>query len=193
MRFLILLLLATSALALKPHNAIYTLSVSGFEIAEVQIALSELKGVYTYTLNAQTQGWISLIKDYQIRSKSVFTLNQFGLQSQHYQNFERDGNKVKKDIDIYLKPQQVDPLNQTLAASNSLQKNPNKKAFYFLLNDGKSVKNKQYQKISNQGENPINIISSDGNTEVYFDKNRHFLPTLIRNKKFTYRLKSIQF
>lgn len=193
MRFLILLLLSTSVLALKPHSAIYTLSVSDFKIAEVQIALSEVKGVYTYTLNAQTEGLVSLITDYQIRSKSVFTLNEFGIQSQHYQNFERDGDKVKKDINIYLKNQQVDPLNQTLAIANSLKENSSKNNFYLLLNDGKSVKNKQYQQTSNKSENIISIISSDGDIEVHFDKNQYFLPILIRNKKFTYQLKSIQF
>ncbi|NYT26721.1 MAG: DUF3108 domain-containing protein [Candidatus Thiodubiliella endoseptemdiera] len=103
MKFLILLLLSTSVLALKPHTATYTLSVSDFEIAQVKIALRKKGDVYTYTLDAQTEGLAFLIKDYQIRSKSTFTLNQFGLQSQRYQNFERDGNQVKKDIDIYLK------------------------------------------------------------------------------------------
>jgi hypothetical protein len=61
------------------------------------------------------------------------------MHSQHYQNFERDGDEVKKDIDTQLSGTQVDPLNQTLAISNTLEKNPNKKDFYFLLNDGKEV------------------------------------------------------
>ncbi|KAA0445267.1 MAG: DUF3108 domain-containing protein, partial [Candidatus Thioglobus sp.] len=193
MKFLILLLFATSALALKPHTAIYTLSTVGLEIAEARIALTEIKGVYTYTLDAQTADLIALIKDYQIRSKSTFTINKSALQSQHFQNFERDGNRVKKDIDIYLTPPQVDPLNQTLAAAHILSKNPHQKSFDLLLNNGKTVENKHYQQIANQHKNLISIISSDGNTEVHFDKNKYFLPVLIRNKKFSYQLKSIQF
>ncbi len=193
MKFLILLLLSTSVLALKPHTATYTLSVSDFEIAQVKIALRKKGDVYTYTLDAQTEGLASLIKDYQIRSKSTFTLNQFGLQSQRYQNFERDGNQVKKDIDIYLKKMQVDPLNQTLSISNALAKNSNEKNFYLLLNNGESIAKKYYQQVQNNSSNLIHVISSDGNTEVYFARNKYYIPVLIRNKDFTYKLNSVNF
>ncbi len=193
MKFLILLLLSTSVLALKPHTATYTLSVSDFEIAQVKIALRKKGDVYTYTLDAQTEGLASLIKDYQIRSKSTFTLNQFGLQSQRYQNFERDGNQVKKDIDIYLKKKQVDPLNQTLSISNALAKNSNEKNFYLLLNNGESIAKKYYQQVQNNSSNLIHVISSDGNTEVYFARNKYYIPVLIRNKDFTYKLNSVNF
>ncbi len=193
MKFLILLLLSTSVLALKPHTATYTLSVSDFEIAQVKIALRKKGGVYTYTLDAQTEGLASLIKDYQIRSKSTFTLNQFGLQSQRYQNFERDGNQVKKDIDVYLKKKQVDPLNQTLSISNALTKNSNEKNFYLLLNNGESIAKKYYQQVQNNSSNLIHVISSDGNTEVYFARNKYYIPVLIRNKDFTYKLNSVNF
>ncbi len=193
MKFLILLLLSTSVLALKPHTATYTLSVSDFEIAQVKIALRKKGDVYTYTLDAQTEGLASLIKDYQIRSKSTFTLNQFGLQSQRYQNFERDGNQVKKDIDVYLKKKQVDPLNQTLSISNALTKNSNEKNFYLLLNNGESIAKKYYQQVQNNSSNLIHVISSDGNTEVYFARNKYYIPVLIRNKDFTYKLNSVNF
>ncbi len=193
MKFLILLLLSTSVLALKPHTATYTLSVSDFEIAQVKIALRKKGDVYTYTLDAQTEGLASLIKDYQIRSKSTFTLNQFGLQSQRYQNFERDGNQVKKDIDVYLKKKQVDPLNQTLSISNALAKNSNEKNFYLLLNNGESIAKKYYQQVQNNSSNLIHVISSDGNTEVYFARNKYYIPVLIRNKNFTYKLNSVNF
>ncbi len=193
MKFLILLLLSTSVLALKPHTATYTLSVSDFEIAQVKIALRKKGDVYTYTLDAQTEGLAFLIKDYQIRSKSTFTLNQFGLQSQRYQNFERDGNQVKKDIDVYLKKMQVDPLNQTLSISNALAKNSNEKNFYLLLNNGESIAKKYYQQVQNNSSNLIHVISSDGNTEVYFARNKYYIPVLIRNKDFTYKLNSVNF
>ena len=191
--FILFLLLSTSVLALKPHTATYTLSMLDFEIAEVNIALHKVNGVYTYTLEAETQGLAALIKDYQIRSKSVFTINQFGIHSQHYQNFERDGDDIKKDIDIHLDNTQVDPLNQTLAISNALEKNPNKKDFYFLLNDGKKVVKKHYQQVHNNDNNLIKIVSSEGNLEVYFSRSKHYIPTLIRRKKITYRLNTLHY
>jgi len=190
MKFLILLLLSASVLALKPHTATYTLSISDFEIADVQIALSKTNDIYTYTLDAQTQGLAYLIKDYEIHSKSTFTLDQFGLQSQRYQNFECDGDRVKKDIDIHPKNHQVDPLNQTLAIANILEKNPNQTDFYFPLNNGKKISKKYYKKVLNDNNNLIRVISSDANTEVYFARNKHYIPTLIRNKKITYQLKA---
>jgi len=193
MKFLILLLLSTSVLALTPHTATYTLSVSDFEIAQVNIVLSEADGVYTYTLDAKTEGIIALIKDYQIHSKSIFTLNQFGLQSQRYQNFERDGKQIKKDIDLYLKKTQVDPLNQTLAISHSLSKNPNKKNFYLLLNNGKNIRKKHYQQTHHSDDNLIRIISADNTTEVLFAKHKHYIPVLIRNKNFLYKLNTLNF
>jgi hypothetical protein len=178
-------------LALKPHTAIYALSVSDFELADVNIALSKVGNVYTYTLDAKTKGLAAMIKDYQIRSKSVFGVSQFGLQSQRYQNFERDGDRVKKDIDIHPKKVQVDPLNQTLAISDALEKNANKKDFYLLLNDGKSVTKKYYRK-THEGNNLIKVVSEDGNTEVHFAKDRHYIPILIRNKNFSYELKKLR-
>ncbi|RUA05159.1 MAG: hypothetical protein DSY43_05215 [Gammaproteobacteria bacterium] len=191
MKFLILLMLSTSVLALKPHTAIYTLAVSDFEIADVHIVLNKENNIYTYTLDARTEGLVALIKDYQIHSKSTFSINQFGIQSQRYQNFERDGDTTKKDIDIQLEKNQVDPLNQTLAISNALEKNPHKKDFYFLLNNGKRISKKHYSRKHNS-EDTIKIISENGETEVYFSRKQHYIPTLIRNKKVTYRLKTLR-
>ncbi|CAC9951374.1 hypothetical protein [uncultured Gammaproteobacteria bacterium] len=191
--FALFLLLSTSVLALKPHTATYTLSMSGLKLAEVDIVLHKENDVYTYTLKAETQGIITLIKNYQIHSKSVFTINQFGMHSQHYQNFERDGDEVKKDIDTQLSGTQVDPLNQTLAISNTLEKNPNKKDFYFLLNDGKEVVKKHYRQVHNDDKNLIKVVSSKGDSEIYFSRSKHYIPILIRRKEFTYRLNSLHY
>ncbi|WXT99952.1 MAG: hypothetical protein Ctma_0658 [Catillopecten margaritatus gill symbiont] len=194
MKTLILLFfISTSVLALKPHTANYTLSVSDFEIAKVKIALSETNGKYIYTLKAQTKGVIKLVKDYQISSKSIFTLSQFGLHSQHYQNFERDGDRVKQDIDIHPKNHQVDPLNQTLFIANVLEKQPDKQDIYFLLNDGKSVTKKHYRQTHSSNDNLIKFLSEDEKTEVHFARDKYYTPILIRNKKFVYQLNSIHF
>jgi hypothetical protein len=180
-------------LALKPHTATYTLSASDFDLAEVKIALSKTHDVYSYTLDAQTEGLVAFFLDYQIRSKSTFVINQLGLQTKHYQNFERDGKKIKKDINIYPKNQQVDSLNQTLAIVNALEKNPAKREFYFLMNDGKSITKKHYHQIQSDDDNLIKVVDSKGKLEVYFARDKYYLPVLIRRNKFTYRLKSIQF
>ena len=192
-KIFILLLISTSVLALKPHTATYILSMLNLEIADVDIALYKEKGIYTYTLKAETQGFIALIKDYQIRTKSVFTLDQFGLHSLNYQNFERDGDEIKKDINISLNSAQVDPLNQTLAMSNALEKNPNKKDFYFLLNNGKKVIKKHYQQVHNNNINLIKVVDSDGDLEVYFSRSKYYIPILISHKNFTYRLNSLHY
>ncbi|CAC9992127.1 hypothetical protein BAZOLSSOX_2327 [uncultured Gammaproteobacteria bacterium] len=192
-KFLFPLLFSFSVLALKPHTATYTLSTLDFDLAKVRITLSKIDNVYSYTLDAQTEGMIALFLDYKIRTKSVFVINQFGLQTKHYQNFEQGGEKVKKNIDIYPKSQQVDPLNQTLAIVNILEKNPTKKDFYFLVNDGKKISKKHYYQTQNSNNNLIKFVSSNGDSEVYFAIDKYYLPVLIRHKKFTYRLNSIQF
>ncbi|NYT26722.1 MAG: hypothetical protein H0A76_01675 [Candidatus Thiodubiliella endoseptemdiera] len=88
---------------------------------------------------------------------------------------------------------QVDPLNQTLSISNALAKNSNEKNFYLLLNNGESIAKKYYQQVQNNSSNLIHVISSDGNTEVYFARNKYYIPVLIRNKDFTYKLNSVNF
>jgi hypothetical protein len=62
-------------------------------------------GMYSYTLDAQTEGLVAFFLDYQIRSKSTFVINQLGLQTKHYQNFERDGKKIKISCCMWLKCQ----------------------------------------------------------------------------------------
>lgn len=193
LRFILLLLFSSSALALTPHTATYTLSISGFKIASEQRVLKQKNAIYDYTANAQTTGLAKLIKDYQMRARSVFNINEFGLRSIHYQLFERDGNRVKKDIDIHPKNQQIDPLNLFLAFTHALQKNPQQKDFYFKINDGKTVENQHYQNVESDIDNRIKIINTDKNIQAYFAKDKRYLPVFIQKSEFSYRLKQVIF
>lgn len=194
MKSLLLFLFSSSVLALTPHTANYTLSSSlmYINLAKDQRTLSVKDGVYSYTENAKTTGIISLIKDYEIYAKSVFVINKFGMQTKHYQNFERDGNTVKKDINIYPTTRQLDSLNRLLAITNLLEKNPNKKDFYLLVNDGKVLEQQHYEQVQSDDDNLIKVISKEKNIEAYFAKNKHYLPVLIHRDEFTYRLDSIK-
>jgi hypothetical protein len=53
---------------------------------------------------------ISALSNYEIRAKSTFIIDKFGLRSKHYRNFERDGDKIKKDFNIRPTGRQVDSL-----------------------------------------------------------------------------------
>ncbi|CAC9543364.1 hypothetical protein [uncultured Gammaproteobacteria bacterium] len=191
--FTLLVLISASALAFKPHTAHYQLSVNGLKIAEEVRTLHQLEDKYFYTANAKTSDLVSLIKDYEINAKSTFILNQFGLHSTHYQYFERDGDQVKKNINIRLQDQQVDPLSLLLSFTDLLTKDSTKTDFYFMVNNGETVKKKHYQQVKSKLKNIIKIINLEDELEAYFDADQHYLPILIQRKNFTYQLQSVQF
>ncbi len=195
MRFLFLLFLSlcTSVLALKPHTASYTLLTSDFEVGKETRKLYQEKNVYYYTAHAKTVGLASLIKDYEIQSKSMFVIDQFGLHSKHYKNFERDGSKVKKDFNVYPKNRQVDSLNRLLAISHGLERNPEQNKFYLLVHDGRVAEKQVYQQVPSGSDNLIKVISKERNLSAYFARDRHYLPVLVHRDNFTYKLDSIQF
>ncbi|SMN10798.1 hypothetical protein SPBRAN_973 [uncultured Candidatus Thioglobus sp.] len=190
---LFLLLLSTAAFALKPHTATYTLSVSDFKIATEYRTLTQKNNSYLYRASAKTTGLASLIKDYEIKAQSTFSINEFGLHSSKYQYFERDGDVVKKDINITLNSPQVDSLSLFLAFTYALEKNPNQTDFYFKVNDGKEVKEKHYQQVKSDDKNLIKIVRPGKQLEAYFAKNKHYLPVLINKKKFSYTLTNVVF
>lgn len=187
----LLLILSSSVLALKPHTAIYALSMSGFKIAEEQRILNKKNGVYHYLASAKTTDLVSLIKDYEIKAKSAFIINQFGIRSTHYQYFERDGKIIKKNIDIQPKNQEIDPLNLFLALTDALTKNPTQSDFYFFVNDGKEVERHHYQQVTSHDANLIKIVNTEKHLEAYFAKDKNYLLILMNNKKFSYKLKQV--
>ncbi len=193
MRFLLLLILSSSVLALKPHIATYTLSISDLEIAKELRVLYKEKNVYYYTANAKTIGLANLIKNYEIRSKSTFVIDELGVHSQHYQNFERDGNEIKKDFDIYPIGQQVDSLNMLLVVTHELENNPEKKYFNLLVNNGRVLKKQRYQQVPSGNDNLIKIINKEKKLTAFFAKDKFYLPILVRKNKFTYTLNTIDF
>ena len=192
MKWLLISLLSASAFALQPHSASYTLSMLGLEIATEKRVLSKNNGIYHYQEKAQTTGLAKTIKDYQIDAESTFTISESGIQAQHYQLFERDGDSVKKDINIQLTPPQIDPLSLFLALAHALENNPNQRDFYFSVNDGKKIEQHHYQQIPSDGSGLIKIINTEKQIEGYFDKNRHYLPVHINKKQFSYQLKTLK-
>ena len=190
---LFLLLLSSSVLALKPHTATYTLSMLDFEIATEQRILSKKNNNYHYLAHAKTTGLASIIKDYEIKAESSFTISQFGIYSSHYKYFERDGKKIKKDIDIKLKNQQIDPLSLFLALADALAKNPKQTDFYFTVNNGKQTEQQHYQQVANDNPNLIKIINPAKQIEAYFAKHKNYLPISVNKKKFSYKLDSVSF
>ncbi len=193
MKLIFLLLLSTSVLALKPHTATYTLSISGFEIADEQRALVNQQGLYHYTTHAQTSGLTRLVKDYQINAQSWFVQDEIGIRSKRYKYFERDGETIKKDINIMPKGRQIDPLGLFLALTQALEQNPEQTDFYFLVNNGKKIEKHHYQQVPNEDNNLIKIINSDKHIEAYFAKDKNYLPVSTNKKQFSYQLKAVIF
>lgn len=192
MRFFLLLLFSSSILALKPHIANYTLSVSDFEIAKEVRILYKRKRVYYYTAHAKTTGLASLVKNYEIRSKSTFIIDELGIHSQRYQNFEQDGN-IKKDFSVRPTGQQVDSLNRLLVIAYELKNNPEKTEFHLLVHDGRAPEKQYYQQIPSGNDNLIKIINKKRNLTAFFAKDKYYLPVLVHRNKFTYKLDAIEF
>ncbi|CAC9462835.1 hypothetical protein [uncultured Gammaproteobacteria bacterium] len=193
MRFLLLLLFSSSVLALKPHIATYTLSASDFKIGKEVRTLHKEKNVYYYTAHAETTGLASLIKNYEIRAKSTFIIDKFGLHSKHYRNFERDGDQIKKDVNVRPTGQQVDSLNRLLAITYELENNPEKKDFQLLVHDGSAPEKQYYQQLPSGDDNLIKIISKARNLTAFFAKDKYYLPVLVHRNKFTYKLDTLEF
>jgi hypothetical protein len=193
MKFLLLFFFSFSVLALKPHIATYTLSASDFEIGKEVRRLYKGKNVYYYTAHAKTTGLASLIKNYEIRSKSTFIIDKSGLRSKRYQNFERDGNEIKKDFSIRPTGQQVDSLNRLLAITHKLEKNPEKIDFHLLVHDGRAPEKQYYQQVPSGNDNLIKVISKERNLTAFFAKDKYYLPVLVHRNKFTYKLDAIEF
>ncbi|WP_138145561.1 hypothetical protein [Bathymodiolus heckerae thiotrophic gill symbiont] len=190
-----LLLLSSSALALKPHTAIYTIlhTGTGVEVATERRVLSKEDGVYHYNATARPSGLGALFASgYKIDAKSSFIINKAALVSVHFQYLERNDDKVKKDYDIYPKDQQIDQLGLFLAFTNALERNPNQTDFYFTVHDGKKAEKNHYQQVSNKDKNLIKIIDSKY-MEAYFAKDKYYLPVLVKLKNIIYELTSVQF
>ena len=193
MRLLLLLLFSSSVLALKSHIATYTLSASDFEIGKEVRVLHKGKNVYYYTAHAKTTGLASFVKNYEIHSKSTFIIDKSGLRSKRYRNFERDGDKIKKDFSVRPTGQQVDSLNRLLAIAHELENNPEKKDFHLLVHDGKAPEKQYYQQMPSGDDNLIKVISKERNLTAFFAKDKYYLPVLVHRNKFTYKLNVIEF
>lgn len=195
MRFLLLFLLSSSALALKPHTVIYTVfhTSTGVEVATEQRILNKENETYHYSATARPSGLGALFASgYKIDAKSSFIINKSVLESVHFQYLERDDDKVKKDYDIHPEDPQIDELGLFLAFTNALERNPNQTDFYFTVHNGEKAEKNHYQQASSDNKNLIKIADSK-HMEAYFAKDKHYLPVLVKLKNIIYKLKSVQF
>lgn len=189
---LLLFLFSNQAFALKPHIATYSLLMAGFEIAIENRELSLNNGIYRYVENANTIGFAKLVKDYEIKASSVFTIDDLGLHPSNYQLFEKEGDKIKKNINITPKYNEIDPFTLVLSLSYALKNNPKQSDFYFLVNDGEDIEKHHYQQVTNEDTNLIKIINKDKQIEAFFAKDKDYLPVLIKKKHFSYQLLTLK-
>jgi hypothetical protein len=172
--FLIPLLLSTNTNALDSFIVDFKLIIDNLEVAKEVRVLDRYVDKYVYTANAKTTGIAKLLGDISIEAKSVFTINDSGVNSQKYimnekrdkaitksyaLNFSSENNTVISEPTINQTEARVfktekgnilDPLSLFMALSYDLEKNPNQLIFNYQIADGKYLKTKKYKKTSNQ-------------------------------------------
>jgi hypothetical protein len=190
---ILILSFSTSVFALTPHKAHYSLSMSGVKIANELRVLTHESGFFNYTAKAKTSGWARLIKDYEIKAQSNFILDELGIHSNQYQLLERDGKKIKKNINVNPKYREVDSLSLFLALSHALSQDSQQTDFYFQVNNGKKTKSQHYQRVKSNRTGLIKIINPSQNIVAYFSKEKEYLPVSIKKGKFNYQLKEVEF
>lgn len=202
-----------SATDLMPFIAKYELSFGGIPIATETRVLNKFGNDYVYTAKAKTSGLTSFLGDISIDARSLFSINESGVDSQSYIINEKKDGKLSKSYALNISSKNnivlststisapeannfkslngniVDPLNLFLAISNDLKNN--KKTLNYQVADGKSVKLKTYKKISTKpykvGNNIDNIIeiteANNSNIRAFFSPKNLFLPVFIERTK----------
>lgn len=194
MKFFILLLFSSLAMALIPHKLEYALSSSGFELGTEFRVLTKKNDIYTYISNAQTKGFAKLIVDYKISATSKFVLDN-GIKTLEFYLLENKNSKVKKDIKVHninSKIAFVDQLDIFLAIGYDLKNN---NTLAYKLNDGVDIKEYKFKVIGEEKMqilgNDINVIKVIGDKQItaYFAPKYDYIPVLIQKKNWQYRLK----
>jgi len=171
---LIFVFLSNTAIALNPFIAKYKLSISGVPIATETRVLNQFGSDYIYTANAKTSGLINLLGDISIEARSLFSINNNGIDAQSYLINENKDGKLTKSYAVNISSKNnmsfstttlsttkatvfkskggniVDPLSLFLALSHDLQKNTNQTLYTYQVADGKSIKLQQYKISSNE-------------------------------------------
>jgi len=184
--FLVFAILSNTVMAFNPFIAKYKLNVSGIPIATETRILNQFGNDYVYTANAHTSGLAKLLGNISIEARSLFSINDSGVNAQTYLINENKGNKLTKSYAINISSKNnmalatstlsnpiaiiskskggniVDSLSLFLALSHDLQKYPNKIIFDYQVANGKSIEQQQYKRISNEtiniGNKPIDVI-----------------------------------
>lgn len=219
MAYLIIFLLTifsyttTNALDLPLFNAKYELTINGDHIAdETRILNKTSDNVYTYTTDAKSSLLLSLFKKYTINTKSIFTINDLGLNSQYYSIIKNNGGTIKEDTQLEINSKDkivtniknnqtlksesgniIDNLNILLALQYDILNNPIQEIYSYQVADSKKIKP---QKFHNKGEHTITIYDKDieaikvvmtkadnsKTTAAYFAINNKYIPVLIQQK-----------
>ena len=186
-------LINTSTSALTPHEATYTLSWSGIKVGVDNRKLTVKNNLYHYKSNAKTTGFGKLIKDYNVETESILSIDHSGVNVDSYSVLEVINGAIKKNIAIKLKNDDLDPLSLFLALSNEINNNPDKIDFDFRVNDGKKIEQHRYQIMESDNSNTVKIIEKDRNIELHFSKSQNALFTYFKNPRLSLKLKNVIF
>jgi hypothetical protein len=187
-------LLSLPSLAIKLHTATYSLS-AGMEIGKEQRILKKQGDKYHYKSKTETVGIAKIFKNYQVQAESIFSLSGDTLKAHSYKYLEKSGKKIKKNIDINLEKNTIDPLSIFLSIANMLKKNPKQEDFHFEVNNGKYIKHHHYKQAPSKDPELIKIIDYEkpDKLEAFFAKDKEYLPVLIITPDIKYKLKNLEF
>ena len=187
-------LLSLPSLAIKLHTATYSLS-AGMEIGKEQRILKKQGDKYHYKSKTETVGIAKIFKNYQVQAESIFSLSGDTLKAHSYKYLEKSGKKIKKNIDINLEKNTIDPLSIFLSIANMLKKNPKQEDFRFKVNNGEYIRDHHYKQVPSKDPELIKIIDYEKPDKLaaFFAKDKEYLPVLIITPDIKYKLKNLEF
>jgi hypothetical protein len=171
--FLVFIICSNASIALNPFIAEYKLVVSGIPIATEIRTLNQFGSDYVYTANAKTSGLAKFLGDISIEARSLFSVNENGIDAQSYLINESKNSQLTKSYALNISSKHnmalsasalsipdaailkskdgniVDPLSLFLALSYDLKKHPQKIIFNYQVANGETIEQQQYTKISN--------------------------------------------
>ena len=200
--FIFFVIFNCNVFALSSFIADYKLVVDNIKVATETRILNFYENKYEYTANAKTTGVAKLFGDISIEAKSIFVINDYGVDSEKYiVNISSKNNTVisesttpKLDTKTFKTEggNILDPLSLFIALLNDLSNMPNKVIFRYQVADGKYLKKNEYRKISNQTfmingieEDVIRVeeFNSDSNLTALFSPKYLYLPVVIEQTK----------
>ena len=107
--FLIPLLLSANTNALDSFVVDFKLIIDNLEVAKEVRVLDRYVDKYVYTANAKTTGIAKLLGDISIEAKSVFTINDNGVNSHKYIMNEKRDKAITKSYALNFSSEAVEP------------------------------------------------------------------------------------